>query len=458
MKIINKKKKVVIIGAGIAGLASAYYFSADPSYEVIVVEKESFVGGLAHGFDYKGFHFDFGPHKIATVIPGIVKEMNNVTPLLRVEKRNKIYLKDNYFQFPLKISQVAKRIPLIAVKAGIDLFTKSLSKMPDDSYENYLLNRFGKTLYSLSFKDYAEKVWNTPGFDLDKELAIRRVAVSSLAELIKKTLTGDTSGISVNFFHYPPKGMKQLSDNLKKSIEDNGGIIYLQKIVSEIKVKDRKIESLLIGRVRIKPDYVISTIFPDYLINIIKDSDPAHVKAKVFASKLKYQPVSVLYIILNKERALNDCWVFFPEKKFLFHRVSEQKAFSPQSSPPGKTGLMVETTKEPTKENVSIIIDQLKKVGIIKDDSEIEEHFIKTGPRVYPVYLKGFLENLDPTLKYFDSIKGLYVIGRPGRFNYNNTDQSWDMALQVYNHVKSGENSSNWEVLKQRFDAYRIVD
>ena len=52
---------------------------------------------------------------------------------------------------------------------------------------------------------------------------------------------------------------------------------------------------------------------------------------------------------------MSDCWVFFPEKKFLFHRVSEQKAFSPESSPSGKTGLMIETTKEPSKEKHGLL-------------------------------------------------------------------------------------------------------
>jgi protoporphyrinogen oxidase len=453
-----KKKVIVIIGAGIAGLAAGHYFSLDKNYSVIVVEKESYVGGLAHGFDYKGFHFDFGPHKIATVIPGIVKEMNSVTPLLRVEKKNRIFLKGNFFSFPLKMSEIGTKIPLTAMKAGFEMVAKSLNKLPDDSYQNYLLNRFGRTLYELSFRDYAEKVWNTPGFELDKELAIRRVAVSSLGELIKKTITGDTSGISVDYFHYPPLGMKQLSDNLKKSIEDNGGRVLLQKTVSQIKVRDRKIESLAIGKFRIKPDYVISTIFPDYLCGIINDSNREFTIAKEAAANLRYQPVSILYILLKRDRAMNDCWVFFPEKKFFFHRVSEQKAFSPKSSPLGMTGLMIETTKEPSAENIEKIIEQLLSVGIIKGREEIVEYFTKTGPRVYPVYNKGFLEHLNTVLNYFDSIKGLYVIGRPGRFNYNNTDQSWDMALQTYNHIKSGEKPDNWVSLKERFDKYRIVD
>ena len=455
---VKNKKKVVIIGAGIAGLAAGYYFSQNPEYEVFVVERQDYVGGLARGFDYKGFHFDFGPHKIYTILQGILEEMDKVTPLLKVKKKNRIYLRNNYFEFPLKMSQIMTKMPVIAARAMLDIAGKLISRRPDDSYENYLTNRFGRTLYNLSFKGYAEKVWNTEAGNLDRELAIRRVAVSNIFQLIKGAVFGDSSKFSAQFFHYPPHGMKQIAEDLVKNIEKNGGQVLLETEISEINVTDKKINYVKIKKVKLKPDYVISTIYLDYLLGIVKDNGSEYSRAREATLNLTYRPVSIIYIILNKERAMEDCWVFFPEKEFLFQRVSEQKAFSKLTCPPGKTGLMVETTKEPTKENIDLIFKQLEEAGILKSRKEIQEYIVKTGPRVYPVYLRGFLEPLNAVLNYCDSIKGLYTIGRPGRFNYNNTDHSWDMALRTYEHIISGENPENWNKLKERFDSYRIVD
>ena len=458
-----KKKLVVVIGAGIAGLATAHYFPQNKDYEVLVVEKESYIGGLAHGFDHvtkngEEFHFDFGPHKIYTEIPGIVDEMSKVTSLIKVRKFNSIFLKGSFYDFPLKLSQIATRMPLTALRAGIDILLKPFTKLPDDSYENFLINRFGKTLYNLSFRDYSEKVWNTPANSLDKELAIRRVAVSNIFQLIKGVLLKNHKEFSAEFFHYPPEGLFQLSEGLAKSIESNGGKILRNTTVSSITIKDKKITSLMIGKKNYKPSVVISTIFPDYLLNIINDSSRDKFVDSV-VEKLRYQPVSILYIILKKERALKDCWIFFPEKKYLFQRVSEQKAFSPRTCPEGMTGLMVETTKQPSKENINLMIKQLEGLGILKRD-EVVEYFTKTGPRVYPVYYQGFLKHLNTVLDYIDGISGLYTIGRPGRYNYNNTDHSWDMALQTYNHIINCgvDKGKNWELLKSRFDKYRIVD
>jgi oxygen-dependent protoporphyrinogen oxidase len=78
----QKKKTVLILGGGITGLASAHYLSKD--FNVVVIEKESFLGGSAASFKYKGFALDYGPHKIYTELPGIMEEIEKVCPLVKV--------------------------------------------------------------------------------------------------------------------------------------------------------------------------------------------------------------------------------------------------------------------------------------------------------------------------------------------------------------------------------------
>ena len=120
------KKKILILGAGITGLVSAYYLSKN--YDVTVLEKENFVGGTAASFVYKDFILDLGPHKIYTEIPGIMGEIEKIMPLLKVKKKNSIYLKGSYFDFPLKLSQIAVKMPFTAFRAGIDMLFKPFSK------------------------------------------------------------------------------------------------------------------------------------------------------------------------------------------------------------------------------------------------------------------------------------------------------------------------------------------
>ncbi len=54
------KKKIIVIGAGIAGLSAASYLAKD-GYDVTVFEKNSQIGGRARKFEAAGFTFDMGP-------------------------------------------------------------------------------------------------------------------------------------------------------------------------------------------------------------------------------------------------------------------------------------------------------------------------------------------------------------------------------------------------------------
>lgn len=447
-----KRKTIAILGAGISGLAAAYYLS-ESGNKVIVIEKSDMIGGSAAGFQHKDFILDYGPHKLYTELPGIMEEIRKVTPLLKIKKKNSIFLKGRYFDFPLSIKQVAFRIPLTAVNSGFDMVAKTICKRPDDSYENFLINRFGKTLYSLAFRDYAEKVWNSDPKELDRELAKKRVAVSSIFALIKSILFKDTKKISAEYFYYPPYGIIQLIESLKKRIIGNNGKILLNSKISKINLKGNSIDSIKIGNKTLKVDYLISTVPLDDFISLI--NAPEHISDS--ASGLKYQKLNIIYFILDKERALKDCWVFFPEKKFIFQRISEQKAFSPHTSPKGKTVLMVETTKEADEELIKKIIRQLESIGALKQE-EIEEYFVKSYQKAYPIYKKGFSQILDPVIEYLESIQNLYTIGRQGLFNYNNMDQCWDMAMKTADQIENGRTKEHWQKTKRYFNAYRIVD
>ena len=439
-----KKKSIVILGAGITGLSAAYYLSKD--YKVTVIEKESFLGGSAASFDYNGFVLDYGPHKIYTELPGILEEIQNVVPLMKVEKRNSIYLKGNYYDFPLKISQIATKMPFTALKAGFDIMLKPFTKRKDDSYENFLINRFGKTLYNLSFRDYALKVWGSNPQELDRELAKRRVAVSGIFALIKSVLFKDNKKISAEYFYYPEHGIKQLIDSIESRIKKNKGKIIRRTSVSEINLKNNQVKSIKFGKQRIKPDYVISTIPLDNLAKLVSRE-----------CRISYQKLNILYFILKKQRALKDCWIFFPEKRFIFQRVSEQKAFSTYTSPKDKTTVMVETTQDVNDGLIKAIIKQLEAAKILKVD-EIEEYFVKSIDKAYPIYRKGFMKELFPCIQFIEGIDNFYLLGRQGLFNYNNMDQCWDMAMKVSDQIMQGKSKEDWQKTKQYFDSYRIVD
>ena len=93
----ESRGSIVVLGGGVAGLAAGYYLSR-ADYSVTVVEKAPVVGGLCASFESNGFTLDHGPHKLYSVIPGILDEILSLLgdELIEHQKRNRIRLLDRF--------------------------------------------------------------------------------------------------------------------------------------------------------------------------------------------------------------------------------------------------------------------------------------------------------------------------------------------------------------------------
>src|SRR4051812_44639505 len=63
--------RVVIIGAGPAGLTAAYLLARRTKARIIVLEADDVAGGISRTVHYKGFRFDLGGHRFFTKIQAI---------------------------------------------------------------------------------------------------------------------------------------------------------------------------------------------------------------------------------------------------------------------------------------------------------------------------------------------------------------------------------------------------
>ena len=85
--------KTIILGAGVTGLAIAKSLLSKGETEVLILEKNDFVGGLCSSFEKNGFIIDFGPHKLFSLILGLMdefKEINGEDNLV-VKKVNSLF-------------------------------------------------------------------------------------------------------------------------------------------------------------------------------------------------------------------------------------------------------------------------------------------------------------------------------------------------------------------------------
>ena len=455
--------KVTILGGGISGLATAWKLSKEQQVEII--EKSSKVGGMASSYKYKEFSLDYGPHKIYTQLPGIMDDFKSLVKddLMTIPKKNKIYVNGKFFDFPIKITQLATRLnPLIAASCGLGMAESLIRKDKTKSYESYLKNNFGRGMYNLLFRDYALKVWGDPK-ELAEELAIKRIPVSGFADLIKGILFGVKKEQSAEHFYYPKKGIGTVCDRIVKQIEKNKGKILTKTKIEKINIQKNKVESITINKKKEKTDYLVSTIPITDLVKIIEPKPPENVLKA--AKRLKYRSLIVLTILVDKKNALDCNWIFFPSADIIFNRLSEQKSFSKHTCPEDKTALYVEITcdYDDWRWNASdydlfeLVMRDLEKIGVLKRE-EVLEYFSKKAKKVYPVYSLDYKKNLTTILDYLDTIENLQTTGRQGLFNYNNMDHCIDMANKTAEYINNNKRKQEWKDLRKYFDSYKIFD
>lgn len=468
-------KKAVILGAGISGLSIGSKLSK--KFKIHLLEKNSFIGGLCASFKYKDSILDIGPHKLYSPFPHIMEEFSSILgeEYIKVKKRNSLRLLGKYFEFPIKITQMIKNISpkfiiigiWIGFGYGLALIGSVFGKKENTTYEDYFINGFGKKGYTVLFKDLAWKVWGNPKL-LTEELARKRVPIPNISSLIKSVFSkSEKQEVSAEYFYYPKKGIGIVCDNLAISIKKNQGTIELNSSPTSIKIENNHASSIAYSNkeknIISQTDLLISTIPVNELVFLLNPMPPKEILDA--ANSLKYKGMILVYIIIDKPKIMDDIWTFFPDKEVLFNRVSEQKNFSPFTVPEDKTILMIDMTsaledklwKLPDKEIISLVLNDLKKVKILKNE-KIIECFVKKIGNVYPILSVNYKENLTKILDYIDQIPNIYTIGRYGMFNYNNIDHCIDMANVISEHIISHKTKSEWRQKRKYFDSYRIVD
>ncbi len=158
-------KKVVIIGAGPAGLTAAYQL-CKAGVSSVVLEKDDVVGGLSRTVHHGGFHFDIGGHRFFTKVKAVEDMWHEVLgqDFLRCQRLSRIYYRKKFFFYPLKPANALFNLGVWNVVWILLSYLKAQAfpGKPEETFEQWVSNRFGKRLYRIFFKTYTEKVWGIP--------------------------------------------------------------------------------------------------------------------------------------------------------------------------------------------------------------------------------------------------------------------------------------------------------
>ena len=437
------KKKVVIVGAGVAGLTTAYKL-LESEYEVIVVERDDTVGGLSKTYHDGEFAFDSGPHRFYTKNDKVIKFIEKVLDkeFLSMKMTSSVYIMGNYYDWPLSIKVVLKLPFHIMIAAGLDMIKLIFKKpRPVHTFKEQILQKYGKTLYKIDFDPYTHKFTKLPTEKIHADWAKagvnravidEKVKMDSIFAVVKSTLFPVKEKITIM---YPQYGISDFSEKLSDMITKKGGQIILNAIPTKISKDAQKVQSIELsnGKVIENIDHLVWTGSINEIAKLlqIKERNLEYLNIVTYNIKIKGSP--------KKE----DQWIYYVDSNVVFNRLYNTIKFSPYKAPKGTYGLCVEVTcrnnskllKNPEQLSVRVVSD-LKKVRLIKNEDEIlgiTHHILYQS---YPLYKVDYRTELR---KAFDEInetvENLTLAGRNGLFWYNNMDHSIENAFDTAENI-----------------------
>ena len=473
---MTDQKKVVVLGAGIGGLSAGYFLARTGRYDVTVLEKAPVTGGLCASFDYQDFRLDYGAHKIYSVIPGVLDEIEALMgdDLIKIEKKNRLYLQGHLVDYPLKLGNLASVLGLgkflkIGLGYALELIAGALKRDEPGSYEDYMIRRFGRPAYELVFGPLADKVWGDPA-GLHPEMARTRVPVSGGMDVILKLLglKKETAETSAEFFFYPRRGFGDFPETMKAKIEAAGCRVLVNSDVREIDLHDGKVKAVS-GTIEGNPfefstDYLVSSIPLPVLGNLLfGDTDSSFVQV---VHELQFRHLVLVYVFVDRPLVMEDQWVFFPEKDYIFSRIFEQKQMNPQLGPENQTAICCDFTCDENswqwqatdEELAQKTIEGLIKTGFVKP-GQTQNTLVKRVRNFYPRYDLKYVQKMQMVNAKLKNAQNLLLTGRIGMYNYNNSDHCVDMGCFIAENLTQGLAPIHiWNQLEERVANYKIVD
>jgi len=451
---------VVVAGAGPAGLAAALAL-VRAGREVVVVEREAEVGGLARTVERGGYRFDLGGHRFFTRVPevrALWEELLGPDMLVR-QRRSRILFHGRYFDYPITARSALRGLgPLESARILASYLSAKVRPVrPEVTLADWLVNRFGARLFETFFRPYTEKVWGQPCETIGAQWAAQRIRGLSLraavADMIRRGSGGQRT--LVTEFLYPRLGPGMLWDRMRERIVAAGQRVLTGHRVLAIRHREGAVHEVevegAVGRLVVPASHVVSTIPLRDLARALDPAPPDEVAAA--AAGLRYRDFLVVALILDGPDPFPDTWLYLHDPGIRAGRVQNFRAWSPEMVPvPGRTCLGMEyfctagdeTWSLPDAELIEVALSDLDALGIGALPRPAAGHVVRVR-EAYPVYDGDFVERVETVRRGLAPFANLQVAGRNGMHRYNNMDHSMLTGLLAARNVL-GESHDLWAV------------
>jgi protoporphyrinogen oxidase len=435
---------ILIVGAGLAGLSTAYHLSGTP-YRLF--ERESEIGGLCRSYRKDGFTFDYTGHllhfrqaQIKALIEGLLAGR-----LQQHRRRSFIYSHRTYTEYPFQVN--THGLPAEVVRdcllGFIATLTRPATTPPEQrSFLAWIHENLGEGMARHFMVPFNEKLWQVSLEELTSDWVSWLIPKPELKDVINGALGIKDKAFGYNpTFLYPRRGG---IETLPQAFLPGIAAVACGHSLLEIDTERRQATFLRRG-----PDGRSETVIEEYefLVSTIPVPElvrrctvlPAAVREA--ADGLRCVSVYNINLGIARERVSDKHWIYFPEPAYPFYRAGFPMNFSPALGPPGCSSLYVEISHQPTApiaepELLRRVRSGLEQADILRREDEIVVSDVKDIRYAYVLFDRHRARVLPAILAELER-HGLHSIGRYGRWEHSSMEDAISQGKQMAERLKS---------------------
>lgn len=453
----GNETSVVILGAGPAGLTAAYELSSQ-GIPCVVLERDAVVGGLSRTVDYKGFRFDIGGHRFYTKVSLVEEIWREIlsADLLACSRLSRIYYKSKFFRYPLEPLDAFRQLGWIeTLRCGLSFaLRRAFPQLPEEDFETWVTNRFGRRLFETFFKSYTEKVWGMDCREIGADWAAQRIQGLSLWSLVRDGLIpGARNEIKtlIKKFQYPRLGPGMLWSRMREIVEQRGVKIVMNAPVERVCWDSGRVTAVEAGAERWEASHFISSVAIRDLVEKFSPVAPRQLQAAT--GKLRYRDFVTVALIVKAADVFPDNWIYLQDPNVTAGRVQNYKNWSAEMTPgPEMTCLGVEYFcnesdafwSRPDAELIELAKREMAQLGLVRVEQVVDAAVVRMA-KAYPVYDREYQSVLGVVREFLDGVPNLQLIGRNGMHRYNNQDHSMLTGILAARNV-AGAHFDLWNL------------
>jgi len=326
----------------------------------------------------------------------------------------------------------------------------------EETFEQWVSNRFGRRLYQTFFQTYTEKVWGIPCNRIRADWAAQRIRGLSLVAAVANALFGGQKAKTlINEFNYPLRGPGMMWQRFHEVVEAGGGQVRLNAEAVGLRHENGNIVGVCCAvgdeTVEIPAGHLISSMPVTRLVALLDPKPPEQVLAA--ASGLSYRAFVIVGLIVDKKDLFPDQWIYVHDPDIRVGRIQNFKNWSAAMVPdPHKTSLGMEyfctqgdeTWTIPDAYFIALASRELAQLGLV-EAADVVDGFVVRQPNAYPVYDKAYSIHLKVIRDYLRTTDNLQTIGRNGMHRYNNMDHSMLTGFLAAQNI-IGAHHDLWQV------------